>query len=329
MLKAFEYSERKSELREHEKNLSSKEKKIAMQYVIDHPSKEVKSCCPICGNDHSQYMFEQWDVEYKYCKDCGSIFVSVDKDTEKGYVGLPELINFRSSREYQKQEEKYRGSSWDEIVTWLNFRTYRYLGRNKNLKIIDFGNKYNGFSNRLCNSKLCGIYDLREPCIIPSDAADSHQIIDKRGLVERADLILYMNQIKHEVNPVERLRELRDYLSDDGLLVLSSRLGSGFDVLTLKGGTESIFPYEHITLPSRKGIEIILNRCGYRVLEITTPGTQDVDAVFNNKNRVDHDNYFVRCLLETADERTKADFQQFLQKNCLSSFAQVIARKAD
>ena len=49
--------------------------------------------------------------------------------------------------------------------------------------------------------------------------------------------------------------------------------------------------------------------------------------MFKNKERVDSDNYFVKCLLESADERTKMDFQQFLQKSCLSSFAQVIAMK--
>lgn len=317
MLKSFEYSERKKDLKAHEKNLINIEKTIAMQYVLEHPNKSNSTCCPICGKENNHYFFERWEVEYRFCKECGTVFVNVDEDTEKEYVKLPELVDFRNSSDYQEQEEKYRASSWDEIVTWLSFRTYRYLGRNNDLSILDFGNKYVGFSERIRCSKLCGGYELKESSL---PTVTDH-------ISGKADLILYMNQIKHEVHPSERLMEFRELLSDDGLLVLSSRLGSGFDILTLKGGTESIFPYEHITLPSRKGLEILLTNCGYEILEITTPGTQDVDAVFNNRNKVDPNNYFVRCLLESADERTKSDFQQFLQKSCLSSFAQVIAKK--
>ncbi len=316
MLKAYEYTDRKKNLKEQELDLSKQEKKIALQYVIDHPSK-IKSCiCPICGTERSKYIFERWDVEYRYCKECGSIFTFVDADTENGYINLKELREFRTSDVYQNQEERLRSLTWDEMVDWLSFRTYRYLGHNKGLNIIDIGNKYSGLSRRFSESELCAGYDLRE-----SIFTDSHVDIGK------ADIILYLNQLKHEISPKERLCKIRDCMVDDGLLVLSSRLGSGFDVLTLKGGTESIFPYEHVTLPSRKGLEILLKECGYELLEITTPGTQDVDAVFNNRERVDSDNYFVKMLLESADERTKADFQQFLQKSCLSSFAQVIARK--
>ncbi len=318
MLKSFEYSERKKDLKAHERNLINIEKKIAMQYVLDHPVTVNKSCCPICGKNNNHYFFERWEVEYRFCKECGTIFVNVDEDTENGYIKLPKLIEFRNSSEYQEQEERYRATSWDELVTWLSFRSYRYLGKNKRLKILDYGNKYFGFSERIRCSKLCGKYELKESNL--STITDS--------LSGKADLVLYMNQIKHEVQPSRRLLEFRELLSDDGILILSSRLGSGFDVLTLKGATESIFPYEHITLPSRKGLELLLKNCGYDVLEITTPGSQDVDAVFRNMNKVDPNNYFVRCLLETADERTKSDFQQFLQKSCLSSFAQVIAKKS-
>lgn len=317
MLKAYEYTERSYEIKKREIDISTQEKKMALQYVIDHPNHIKRVICPVCGEDHSKFIFERWDVEYFYCKECGTIYVPVEDEIEQGYKSLKSLSDFQNSDIYQSEEERYRGLAWDEIVSWLMFRSYRYLGRNIGLKIIDIGNKYRGLSRRLRESKLCGEYDLR-----------GSKLPERFDSVGVGDVILYFNQIKHEGNPKDKLMSIRKWLSDDGIFIMSSRLGSGFDVLTLKGGTESIFPYEHITLPSRKGIEILLRECGFKLLEITTPGTEDVDAVFNHKERVDHDNFFVKCLIETADDRTKSDFQQFLQKNCLSSFAQVIARKA-
>ena len=220
MLKAFSYTERKRNIKINEKDLSNQEKKIALQYVIDHPSKESYRNCPICGMDHSKYIFERWDVEYFYCKVCGTIYVPIDDDTEKGYTSLSEMSVFRNSDEYQEQEEEYRGSSWDEIVTWLSYRSYRYLSRNKGLSIIDIGNKYRGFVDRIRESNLCDAYDLRES-FLENDSK----------CIEKADVILYLNQIKHEVHPVDRLKKIREMMNDNGLLVLSSRLGSGFDIV--------------------------------------------------------------------------------------------------
>lgn len=317
MLKAYEYTERGYDIKKREIDISIYEKKMALQYVIDHPNHIKRTACPVCGENHCKYIFDRWDVEYLYCKDCGTIYVPVEDEIEQGYRALKSLTEFQNSDVYQSEEERYRGLAWDEIVSWLTYRTYRYLGRNTRLNIIDIGNKYRGLSRRLRESKLCGRYELRDS-----------KLPDRYDALDTGDVVLYLNQIKHERNPREKLMTIREWVSHDGLFVMSSRLGSGFDVLTLKGGTESIFPYEHIMLPSRRGIEILLRECGFELLEITTPGTEDVDAVFNHKERVDHDNFFVKCLIETADDRTKSDFQQFLQKNCLSSFAQVIARKA-
>ena len=133
--------------------------------------------------------------------------------------------------------------------------------------------------------------------------------------------------MQHEADPIITLREIGNNLKHNGLIILSTRLGSGFDILTLKGSTSDIFPYEHIMLPSKVGLEMILDEAGYELLEITTPGTRDINEVLNNQERIDDNNLFVRQLLRTADRRTLSDFQQFLQRSLMSSFAQLIARK--
>lgn len=79
-------------------------------------------------------------------------------------------------------------------------------------------------------------------------------------------------------------------------------------------------------LPSRKGLEKILQDAGFELLEITTPGTRDMESVLRNKDRIEDGNFFVKYLLNTADKSVLSDFQQFLQKSGLSSFAQVVAK---
>ena len=128
------------------------------------------------------------------------------------------------------------------------------------------------------------------------------------------------------LQPLNFRMRLKKDLKKGGILILNTRLGSGFDILTLKGSMDSIFPYEHIMLPSRRGLEMILDKAGYELLEITTPGTRDMESVLKNKERVEESNFFIKYLLKTADRSTLADFQKFLQKSGMSSFAQVVAK---
>lgn len=316
MLKAYDYAEvnqPKTEIQNA--GLFQHEKGIALRYVLSHPGYKKQSKCPVCGSSHTGYIFSRWDVDYLFCDDCCSIFVPVEEEILQNYLKIEEMKELRLSEEYQQQAEIRRADIWDELVMWAQYRIYRYLGKNTELDVIDYGNRYLGSVNRFRNSGICAHYELRDSILpVETDCIDS------------ADVILYMNQLQHEADPVRTLSDLKSSLKEDGILILNTRLGSGFDILTLKGSMDSVFPYEHIMLPSRKGLEDILDQAGFELLEITTPGTRDMESVLRNKERIEESNFFVKYLIKTADQSTLADFQQFLQKSGLSSFAQVVAK---
>lgn len=316
MLKAYDYAEMKPESQGiQDERLFRREKGYALKFVLEHRFKSHKTVCPICGSSRTRFAFSRWDTEYTFCDDCYSIYIPVEEDIIKEYLELPDMRQLRISDDYQSQAESRRADIWDELVMWAQYRLYRYLGRNTELAVIDYGNRYQGLLERFKSSNMFEKYDLRDSIL---DVELEH--------VDKADVILYMNQLQHENNPVRTLKELRKNLKSNGVLILNTRLGSGFDILTLKGEMDSIFPYEHIMLPSRKGLELILEKAGYELLEITTPGTRDMEAVFRNQEKIEDGNFFVKYLLETADRSILEDFQQFLQKSGLSSFAQVVAR---
>ncbi len=319
MLRAYDYAESNINSIEYQSpRLFQQEKQIAQNYVITHPVKNCEKECPICGMANTRFIFERWDVNYHYCENCASIYVPIDEETALNYLELKEMKELRKSVEYQSQALEKRNDIWAELAMWAEFRTFRYIGRNKGLNIIDYGNKYSGLVEKFYDSGMCGKYELRDSFL---DINNTY--------VDKADVVLYLNQLQHERNPVRSLRKIRESLKEDGILILNTRLGSGFDILTLKGGADDIFPYEHIMLPSKKGLEIILEKSGYELLEITTPGTRDMNVVLKNKERIEDSNFFVKYLLDTAETSVLSDFQQFLQKSGLSSFAQVVAKKKE
>lgn len=316
MLRAYDYAEVKQKTTEIQNaGLFRKEKGIALKYVLDHPNDKKRGVCPVCGSKHTKFIFSRWDVDYLFCDECCSIFIPVEEEMIQNYLDIKEMKELRLGTEYQEQAELRRADIWDELVMWAKYRIYRYLGKNTGLDVIDYGNRYVGSVERFRNSGICRRYELRDSILqVETDK------------VEMADIILYMNQLQHEVNPAATLKALKNNLKEDGLLILNTRLGSGFDILTLKGSMDSVFPYEHIMLPSKKGLEMILEEAGFQLLEITTPGTRDMESVLRNQERIEESNFFVKYLMRVADKTILADFQRFLQKSGLSSFAQVVAK---
>lgn len=317
MLKAYDYAEpstRKKEMKDVP--IFRLEKQIAQRFVMEHSVQPERQDCPICGSRHTKYIFERWDINYRICDECKSIYVPVANETVQEYLELKEMQKLRASDEFQQQVEESKKQHWMDFVMWAEYRIFRYLGKKTGLKVIDYGNRYSGFSRLLQQSQLVGVYELRNPLL---ELRSEH--------IKQADVILHLNQLQHENDPIRTITGMRDYLRDGGVLILNTRLGSGFDILTLKGATEEIFPYEHITLPSRHGLELILESAGFELLEITTPGTRDMDVVMRHKERIEEANFFIKYLLDTVDASAMSDFQQFLQKSGLSSFAQVVARK--
>lgn len=321
MLRAFDYTEQAlPSMPIQNKKIFREEKRLALQYVMNYPQEKAgEKRCPVCGSEHLKWIFHRWDVDYYICRQCLSIFAPVDQKIVDGYLAMDEMKELRISKTYQKEAEVRRADSWDELLLWFRYRAYRYLGKNTGLSILDFGDRYWGLSNRFKELENGKNYVLIDSILTTGQQADC--------INGQADIALYINQLQHETEPVRSLKKIGSRLSGKGLLFLNTRLGSGFDVMTLKGGLDNVFPYEHVLLPSRKGLELLLDKAGFELLEIVTPGVMDMQYVMDNHERIDEGNLFARYLVEDADSATVMDFQRFLQKAGLSSFAQLVARK--
>ena len=112
-------------------------------------------------------------------------------------------------------------------------------------------------------------------------------------------------------------------LKKDGYIYILARVGSGIDILTLWEKSK-VYPIEHQNLLSIDGLKILLNNIGFHIKEINTPGTLDVDNILKNKSEIPKFLEYIRLF---NNERALEDFRIFIQKNLLSSFATIIAKK--
>ncbi len=321
MLRSYQYTEKSYLDYSMQSNLfQMKEIEMARKYVESHHvRKDMKKSCPICECENDRYYFTKWNVDYLRCENCGTIFAVCDEADVSDYLSSSELRDFRLSAEYQSQITESRASVWSEFLEWVEVRAFRFMGRNKGLSIIDVGNRLSGLADLIKQSLICDKY-----CICDSIYKGINETISDG----EADVVLYNDVIKTEINPNERIRSIKRKLKEDGLIFVGARAGSGFDIITLKENNTKIYPYEHILLPSVKGITMFLENNGFEVLEITTPGVMDVKYVMDDVDKLGDREEFVRYLLKEGDEKNLQEFQRFLQKSGMSSFIRVIARKA-
>jgi len=304
-LKAYSYAE--SEYVDSgviDKDVFAKEKQIISEFVLNNPSSNKETLCLFCGCDTNIFDMLN-EVYYNRCNNCFSIFAKVEKNIIKSYKTYPPLVAYRQSKEYQESAEVRRDGIWLDFLFWLEYRLARYNRNIALFDIIDISNRYNEFSKRIKTASFCKSYNVEKS----------------------ADVVLFLEQFRCIADPVETLLELKCMVKDNGVLVMNVRVGSGFDVLVLKGCSETVFPYETILLPSIEGLQIILQKTGFDILEISTPGSHDIEHVLQNKEYLSKDNHFIHYLIENTDKTILAEFQRFLQKSGMSSHARVIARK--
>jgi len=322
MLKAYDYLEflpGRSSLQTPEQY--AQEQVMAKELVDELPKEAIPTAprCFTCGSDDTELFFTKWKVPYFYCESCHSIFTPYNEAAIRAYQTNEHMIEFRTSQGYQSEASKYRKAFWEEVLEWIGFRSFRYLRKNEGLSILDYGNRYEGFIQTIRENPICGAYTLRGSILDCQEQRD-----DGAG---QPDIVLYLDRLQQFANPGDELKTVYDELRPGGLLFISTRFGTGFDILTLKEHA-SVYPYEHINLPSAKGLCDMLRDIGYEVLDFSTPGQMDFGYVVNKEQFIPKDDFFIKHLVECTDKTVAQDFQRFLQKSGMSSHGRIVARKA-
>ena len=104
----------------------------------------------------------------------------------------------------------------------------------------------------------------------------------------------------------------------------------GFDIRLLKNKSDTI-DHEHLNYFNPFSMSLLLRNCGYRVLEIFTPGKLDAELVrkkiLSGDFVLEKEDEFIKHVLIDKWKEMGNDFQQFLVKNDMSSNMWAVAQK--
>ncbi|MDX4063843.1 class I SAM-dependent methyltransferase [Aliarcobacter skirrowii] len=315
-------------------NILLQREKCGVDFYLKNSESFVEIDCPCCLKDSGDIVFYKYGYTHKKCKECDTLYVSPRPTQEM-------LFEYYFSYESP--------NSWNELlISTNNERKYlQHIPRVEKLETIinnsdnnkkvfvDLGAGNGNFAKAVQEANI-----FEE--VIASDIADGCiEACKKQGLKTKKctvtdfeeasiDCITFNDLIEHVFNPFEFLSDCYSRLKENGILMLSTPNGEGFDFKILKDKTENIVPPEHIQYLNPKSMEIILKKIGFEVLDISTPGILDVEIIkrqIKEKNLDLSNNDFLSFIYNLEDDSVEKNFQEFLQKSKLSSHMLVFARK--
>ena len=319
----------------HKKALLLREKS-GVEFYLNEKDTFVEYSCPACvGGGNEKVSFYKYGFKHMSCLNCNTVFVSPRPTEEKIF-------------EYYANYEA--PSFWTQLLTQTNNeRKYlQHIPRVNMLKeiieqsdnqkklFVDLGAGNGNFSKAVQEVNLFQTVlatDISDECIA---SCKKQGLKAKKCTIESfnsdtIDCITFNDLIEHLFSPYDFLQSCYSKLKDNGILMLSTPNGEGFDFKILKDKTENITPPEHLQYFNPISIKILLEKVGFEIISISTPGILDVSIIKRQikekKYDIKSNNEFLDFLYSLDNEQLEQDFQSFLQKNNLSSHMLVFAKK--
>lgn len=294
--------------------------------------------CPACEKNDSTFEFEKSGFRYELCKNCGTLYVNPRPKSEniKKYYEHSKSTKYWAEHFYKDTEAQRREKIFKPRAEMIRDFVKREIGGKVDV-FADIGAGYGGFLEEARNlniaEKIIAIEpsdDLARICENKSfDVIQSSLEESTDTLQHRVSLATSFELFEHLHSPKEFLDGVRNILADGGYFIFTTLNINGFDLQVLWEQSNSISPPHHLNFFNLESVEHLLKKCGFRILEKTTPGFLDVDIVKNahKEGNIKLEDRFVRYLIENTDDSTQGMFQQFLRDNNLSSHMCIIAQR--
>jgi hypothetical protein len=270
--------------------------------------------CPACGHPGAP-AFERLGFAYHACRDCASLFASP----------LPDPSALERYHREGRAERYWR----EQVLTATAAVRARYTRGPRMHWVTGTATARLGGGLTVC--ELGGPNPLDRELLMGSAAFGAYVSASLAEETPRgapvADVVLAFEALERAPDLARALQRCRGLVRPAGLLFVSTLSGSGFEVRLLGARMRSLVPPVHLQLLSRPGWVAALDRAGFTLLEYSTPGALDVQAVADACRRDPNLRLppIVDELVRHEDDDVLSAFQEVLQQAGLSAHVQLVA----
>lgn len=297
-------------------------------------SRFISSNCPACSSNTTENAIVKNKFEYSQCLNCDTLFVNPrpsPQQLHKFYEDSPSTT-FWVNEFFLPVKEARREKIFKPRADYFN--NY-FSERNDNLVVGDIGAGFGLFLEEL--QKLDSNYELWaiEPSI------EMTRICQRKGLstisepIEHLDEAQYSFDIltafelfEHLFSPKDFLVKVYNLLKPGGYFLFTTLNGLGFDIQILWDKSKSISPPHHLNFFNPHSAKILLDKVGFKVEEVSTPGVLDWDIVEGAHLKESSDiGRLWKTVSKYGNTESKKDLQKWITEHNFSSHMRFIVKK--
>lgn len=320
-----------------QKLLKDSEKSLAqdIKYIQERKRQFKTVGCPACGSKKSILKYRKYLMTYYQCQKCQTVYTNprpTDAILERFYK-QSKFYKYWNDVIFPASEKVRRKNIFKPRVDKILYLCKKYSILTNSL--IDVGAGFGTFLVELKSRKkfkhLTGIEptsDLARTCREKGLSIIEKTIEEIPANTISANVVTAFEVIEHLYSPKDFLLSCNKILKKGGLLVISCPNIQGFDIQVLGTKSDTI-DVEHLNYFNPHSLSSLLENCGFSVIEKQTPGLLDADLVRNKilSGTFKTSDPLLKTILIDKWEKVGQSFQEFLQKNLLSSHMVLVARR--
>ena len=307
-----------------------------LAWLAQRASTFVAVTCPACGASDADPAFEKFGFRFVRCQHCRTAYMSprATAATLGQFYARSALYEFWNQHIFPASREVRREKIFRP-------RVERILALCAALNVptgvlVEVGAANGIFCEEVIRSGAFRRVVAIEPgrslaasCRALGIETIESSVEEAGDLGGTANVVASFETIEHLFSPRDFIVKCHGLLAENGLLVLSCPNYDGFDIQTLGVESDSL-DAEHVNLFNPTALSVLVERCGFRVTECTTPGALDAEIVRRKaiEGHLDLSSQpLLRTVLIERWDELGARFQEFLKASGLSSHLWLVAQR--
>jgi SAM-dependent methyltransferase len=289
--------------------------------------------CPACGGRDHQVQFEKLGFSYALCRDCGTLFVNPRPPTNllMDYYTRSRSASFWVNSFFKPVAEVRRERIFRPRAEFVRDEFPQMTGGVTG----DIGAGFGIFLEEIGKFWPAATLIAIKPSAEMADICREKRlevitcgIEEVTGWDGKFDLLTSFELMEHLHTPADCLRKAWDLLRPGGYLLLTTLNGEGFDIQILWEKSKNVTPPHHLNFFNPGSLTRLLERNGFTVAKVDTPGQLDWDIVEGMYHHEGTDpGRLWRTFAERATPVAKESLQAWITASGFSSHMRVVARK--
>jgi hypothetical protein len=295
-------------------------------------SELIKIDCPGCSDKNSKFAFNNMGLDYRACNKCGSLFVSPrpSDNALRCFYKNSKAGLFLRKNILEKQEESRSKKISSYRIQWILGLIEEYL---PDAEIyLDFASKYPSLLKQLSDTGLFKfIVSVLPECYEQENLLPKNvKIVNNKDITEGSiDISSAFEVVERAFDPGELFKDAYNACKKNGLFIITTATSSGFEYQVLGEYSPNAIPPDRLNLLSLEALRALIEKAGFKTIEVSTPGRLDVEMVKRTyeKNPDIPLEQFWKYLFRYRNENALYSLQEYLQQFQLSSHVRIAAIK--